>query len=106
MHERTNIQLSTADRRELEAVAANRNSPAGTTFWNQCCNGGFYCSQHGCTPVGAVECGTHYCNPGQQCSRSGGCQLAAKLKRRRRNLPVGPAHVESQRTELPPQLGG
>ena len=27
MHERTNIQLSAADRRELEAVAANRNSP-------------------------------------------------------------------------------
>jgi transposase len=27
MHERTNIQLSAADRKELEAVAANRNSP-------------------------------------------------------------------------------
>jgi transposase len=27
MHERTNIQLSAADRSELEAVAANRNSP-------------------------------------------------------------------------------
>jgi transposase len=27
MHERTNIRLSAADRRELEAVAANRNSP-------------------------------------------------------------------------------
>src|SRR5271170_4957661 len=27
MHERTNIQLSAADRRELKAVAANRNSP-------------------------------------------------------------------------------
>ena len=27
MHERTNIQLSAADRKGLEAVAANRNSP-------------------------------------------------------------------------------
>ena len=27
MHERTNIQLSAADRKELEAVVANRNSP-------------------------------------------------------------------------------
>ena len=27
MHERTNIQLSVADRKELEAVVANRNSP-------------------------------------------------------------------------------
>jgi hypothetical protein len=27
MHERTNIRLSTADRRTLEAVVANRNSP-------------------------------------------------------------------------------
>src|ERR1700752_2746539 len=27
MHERTNIRLSVADRRELEAVVANRNSP-------------------------------------------------------------------------------
>ena len=27
MHERTNIRLSAADRSELEAVAANRNSP-------------------------------------------------------------------------------
>jgi CHAT domain-containing protein len=27
MHERTNIQLSQADRGELEAVVANRNSP-------------------------------------------------------------------------------
>jgi transposase len=27
MHERTNVQLSVADRRELEAVVANRNSP-------------------------------------------------------------------------------
>jgi hypothetical protein len=27
MHERTNIRLSAADRRELEAVVANRNSP-------------------------------------------------------------------------------
>jgi transposase len=27
MHERTNIQLSAAERRELEAVMANRNSP-------------------------------------------------------------------------------
>jgi hypothetical protein len=26
MHERTNIQLSAADRKELEAVVANRNS--------------------------------------------------------------------------------
>src|SRR4026208_1439731 len=27
MHERTNIRLGVADRRELEAVVANRNSP-------------------------------------------------------------------------------
>jgi hypothetical protein len=27
MHERRNIRLSAADRRELEAVVANRNSP-------------------------------------------------------------------------------
>jgi hypothetical protein len=27
MHERTNIQLSAADRNELESVVANRNSP-------------------------------------------------------------------------------
>jgi hypothetical protein len=27
MHERTNIQLSRADRSKLEAVVANRNSP-------------------------------------------------------------------------------
>ena len=27
MHERTNIQLSAFDRKELEAVVANRNSP-------------------------------------------------------------------------------
>ena len=27
MHERTNIQLSVADSKELEAVVANRNSP-------------------------------------------------------------------------------
>jgi hypothetical protein len=27
MHKRTNIQLSVADRKELEAVVANRNSP-------------------------------------------------------------------------------
>ena len=27
MHERTNIRLSAADRRRLEAVVANRNSP-------------------------------------------------------------------------------
>jgi hypothetical protein len=29
MHERTNIQLSVADRKELEAVMANRNSTSG-----------------------------------------------------------------------------
>lgn len=50
--------------------------PVGTSYCgnsNQCCNPGFYCSHYGCTPEGAVECGGHYCNPGQQCSRSGGC---------------------------------
>jgi hypothetical protein len=53
--------------------------PVGTQYCgnsNQCCNNGFYCSHYGCTPVGAIECGGHYCNPGQQCSRSGGCQPA------------------------------
>ena len=46
---------------------------------NQCCNVGSYCSHYGCTPNGAVECGTHYCDPGQQCSRSGGCQPAGSV---------------------------
>jgi hypothetical protein len=38
MHERTNIQLSAADRKELEAVVANRNSPQkhvwGGAYWS------------------------------------------------------------------------
>ena len=56
--------------------------PVGTQYCgdsNQCCNQGFYCSHYGCTPVGAVECGGHYCDPGQQCSRSGGCQPAGTV---------------------------
>jgi hypothetical protein len=37
MHERTNIQLSAADRRELEAVAANRNSRKSTPGERRLC---------------------------------------------------------------------
>lgn len=56
--------------------------PARTTYCasvNLCCGAGNYCSKYGCTPVGAIECGGHYCNPGQQCSRSGGCQPAGAV---------------------------
>ena len=38
-----------------------------------CCNAGFFCSKFGCAPHGAVDCGAGYCNPGQKCSRNGGC---------------------------------
>jgi hypothetical protein len=56
--------------------------PAGTAYCadsGACCGSGLYCSHYGCTPIGAVECGNHYCSPGQQCSRSGGCQPAGTV---------------------------
>jgi hypothetical protein len=56
--------------------------PSGTNYCadsNQCCNAGFYCSHYGCTPVGAVECGTHFCQPGQQCTSSGRCMPAGAV---------------------------
>jgi len=65
-----------------QSAAPQPLCPAGTSYCadsNQCCNAGFYCSRYGCTPVGAVECGSHYCNPGQQCSRSGGCLPAGSV---------------------------
>ena len=37
MHKQTNIQLSHAYRRELEAVAANRNSPKSTSGERRLC---------------------------------------------------------------------
>ena len=56
--------------------------PAGTTYCehvNLCCGSGNYCSKYGCTPLGAVDCGNHYCKPGEQCSRSGGCRPAGTV---------------------------
>jgi hypothetical protein len=56
--------------------------PAGTEYCgnsNQCCTAGFYCSRYGCTPQGAVDCGTHYCNPGQQCTSNGQCMPAGMI---------------------------
>jgi hypothetical protein len=56
--------------------------PSGTEYCgnsNQCCNAGFYCSRYGCTPHGAIECGGHFCYPGQQCSNSGGCIPAGSV---------------------------
>lgn len=50
--------------------------PAGTSYCandNRCCNPGFYCSHYGCTPVGAVECGSYYCNSGQACMTGRKC---------------------------------
>lgn len=45
-----------------------------TCCGDRCCNAGYYCSSYGCTPTGAVDCGTYYCNPGQKCARNrNGC---------------------------------
>ena len=57
--------------------------PAGTGYCaesHQCCNPGFYCSRYGCTPVGAVECGGYYCNPGMACMSGGRCMPAGNTE--------------------------
>ena len=45
-----------------------------------CCAPGNYCSKYGCTPQGAVDCGTGYCNPGQACTSNGGCMPAGNTE--------------------------
>src|SRR5450631_4329362 len=55
--------------------------PTGTSYCahvNLCCGSGNSCSQSGCIPIGAVECGGHYCQSGQQCTRNG-CMLAGNV---------------------------
>jgi hypothetical protein len=54
--------------------------PAGFSYCavsGACCGSGLYCSNYGCTPIGAVDCGTGYCNPGQVCTSNGHCMPAA-----------------------------
>ena len=48
-----------------------------TCCGSMCCGSGSYCSQYGCTPNGAVECGGYYCQPGQKCAvNHNGCYPA------------------------------
>lgn len=48
--------------------------PAGTAICGSiCCNDGSYCSRYGCTPHGAVDCGTGYCSPGTKCGSGNKC---------------------------------
>ena len=44
-----------------------------TCCGDRCCSRGSYCSKYGCTPDGAVDCGTGYCNPGQKCASGNRC---------------------------------
>ncbi len=46
---------------------------------NMCCGPSNYCSRYGCIARESIECGGYYCHPGQQCSRSGGCQPAGSV---------------------------
>lgn len=47
--------------------------PGQTCCGNSCCSSGSQCTRFGCTPYGAIDCGSYYCNPGDKCSRGGGC---------------------------------
>jgi hypothetical protein len=57
------------------------NCPAGSSYCansGACCGSGLYCSKYGCTPLGAVDCGTGFCNPGQVCTSNGRCMPAGE----------------------------
>lgn len=57
--------------------------PAGTSYCGvsgACCGSGTYCSKYGCTPVGAVDCGSGFCNPGQVCTSNGHCMPAGNTE--------------------------
>ena len=57
--------------------------PAGYSYCgvsNMCCGAGNYCSKYGCTPIGAVDCGTGFCNQGQACTRDGHCMPAGNTE--------------------------
>ncbi len=72
--------IRTPDGYGYQCVPAEPQCPTGTSYCantNRCCNNsGSYCSKYGCTPYGAVDCGTTYCNPGQACTSNGGCMPA------------------------------
>jgi hypothetical protein len=53
---------------------------------DHCSNGGtcpvgYVCSRMPgrCVPLGKIDCGNHYCEPGEQCSRNGGCIPAGSV---------------------------
>jgi hypothetical protein len=56
------------------SICPSGYSYCGTS--NMCCGAGSYCSKYGCTPIGAVDCGTGFCNPGQACRSDGRCMPA------------------------------
>ena len=66
----------------LQSLPPQSVCPLNTTYCsntNQCCNPGFYCSRYGCTPDGAIECGSYYCKRGQACASDGKCMMAGDV---------------------------
>jgi hypothetical protein len=61
-----------------EGTLTGRPDGAGGTVYdftpNQpTCPAGTYDSVFGCIPVGSIECGGYFCNPGQKCATGHGC---------------------------------
>lgn len=66
--------------------------PAGDYCHNGAtCPVGFRCSwmPGRCVPLGKVDCGDHYCEPGQQCTKNSGCMAAGSVDCGSYTCPAG-----------------